>query len=207
MKKGKIITLSGISGTGKSYLKSYLVENMENVQSIITLTTREKRANEDKEPYKEFMTLDQFKQEYSAGNLCVVNKVFENWYAYRKSQIQSCDEGINLITELFYRNVQDVKDEFDNVLSVYVLPQDIKKAEESVLARKTNRSDLHRRLKEMKEEIEFFHQNRHLFDIVIQNDYTDKSCELLKRLIEGKFQTNPSGRVNKEYQCQKEQDD
>ena len=109
MQQDKIVTLSGISGIGKSFLKSYILSNNPNFQSLISVTTRNRRLNEIEGIDKFFYELEEFEKENYSGRLCVVNEVFGNWYAYKKSQIELCDSGINLITELFYKNVHEFK--------------------------------------------------------------------------------------------------
>lgn len=190
MQQGQIITLSGISGIGKSFLKSYILENNANFQSLISVTTRNRRTNEVEGVDKFFYSLDEFKREYFSGKLCVVNEVFGNWYAYKKSQIDLCDNGINLITELFYKNVHEFKVEFSNALSIYVLPYDIERTKIELKARRLEASDLNKRLKDIDDELSFFYSNRKLFDIVITNDYTEKSCLLLQQLIEQKIRSD-----------------
>ena len=190
MQHGKIITLSGISGIGKSFLKSYILANNSNFQSLVSVTTRNKRKNEVDGIDKFFYSPEEFERENCSGHLCVVNEVFGNWYAYKKSQIELCDSGINLITELFYKNVQEFKIEFPNALSVYVLPNDVERTKAELKARKLEASDLSKRLKDIDDELTFFYSNRNLFDIVITNDYTEKSCLLLQQLIEQKIRSD-----------------
>lgn len=190
MQQGKIITLSGISGIGKSFLKSYILDNNTNFESLISVTTRNKRINEIEGIDKFFYPLEEFEKANHSGRLCVVNEVFGNWYAYKKSQIELCDSGINLITELFYKNVHEFKAEFPNALSVYVLPYDIERTKIELKARKLESSDLNKRLKDIDDELSFFYSNRKLFDIVITNDYTEKSCLLLQQLIEQKMRSD-----------------
>ena len=113
----------------------------------------------------------------------MVNEVFGNWYAYKKSQIQLCDKGINLITELFYKNVSEFRLEFSNVLSVYILPIDVERTKAELEARHMSQQDLNKRLRDIDDELEFFYNNKELFDIVIVNDYTIKSCLSLQQLI------------------------
>ena len=119
----------------------------------------------------------------------MVNEVFGNWYAYKKSQIELCGSGINLITELFYKNVYEFKDEFKNTLSVYVLPNDIEKTKSELQTRNLETNDLSRRLKDIDAELAFFYSNRNLFDIVIINDYTENTCRLLQQLISEKVRS------------------
>ena len=120
MQQGKIITLSGISGIGKSYLKSYILSHNPDMQSLISVTTRKRRDNEVDEIDKFFFTLEEFKKADYMGELCVINQVFDNWYAYKKSQVDLCDAGVSLITELFYKNVVEFKNDFKNTITVNV---------------------------------------------------------------------------------------
>ena len=189
MQQGKIITLSGISGIGKSFLKSYILSNNSDFQSLISVTTRNRRKNEVEGIDKFFYSLEEFEKENRSAKLCVVNEVFGNWYAYKKSQIELCGSGINLITELFYKNVYEFKDEFKNTLSVYVLPNDIEKTKSELQTRNLETNDLSRRLKDIDAELAFFYSNRNLFDIVIINDYTENTCRLLQQLISEKVRS------------------
>ena len=190
MQQGKIVTLSGISGIGKSHLKTYILANKPDFQSLISVTTRKPREKEMHGIDKFFYSLEEFEKEKNQGKLRTVNEVFGNWYAYKEAQIDLCDSGINLITELFYKNVQEFKIEFPNALSVYVLPNDVERTKAELKARKLEASDLSKRLKDIDDELAFFYSNRKLFDIVITNDYTEKSCFLLQQLIEQKIRSD-----------------
>ena len=190
MQQGRIVTLSGISGIGKSHLKTYILANKPDFQSLISVTTRKPRDKEKNGIDKFFYSLEEFEKEKNKGKFCTVNEVFGNWYAYKEAQIDLCDSGINLITELFYKNVQEFKIEFPNALSVYVLPNDVERTKAELKARKLEASDLSKRLKDIDDELAFFYSNRKLFDIVITNDYTEKSCFLLQQLIEQKIRSD-----------------
>ena len=56
-----IITLSGITGTGKSFFKNVIVKEL-GVKNLIIVTTRAKRKNEIKGIDKEFVTDEQFEE-------------------------------------------------------------------------------------------------------------------------------------------------
>ncbi len=181
--KGKIVTLSGISGIGKSFLKSYILSNNPNFQSLISVTTRSIRKGETNGIDKFFYTQKDFEHSNQIGEFCIVNKVYENWYAYKKSQIQLCEFGINLITELFYKNVPDIKNEFKNVFSIYILPKDINKVKKELELRGLEKEDLEKRVKAIDEELEYFYCNMDIFDSIIINDYTENTCILLQQII------------------------
>lgn len=183
MKRGKIVTLSGISGIGKSFLKEYILKSNTNFQSLISVTTRSKRKGEVDGRDKFFYSLEKFEEENSLGKFCVVNKVYGNWYAYKKSQIDLCSKGTNLITELFYKNVYDFKCEFSNSINIYILPFDIRKTIDELRLRQLDKDDYDKRVKDINEELDFFYSNRNLFDIVIKNDYTERTCESFQQLL------------------------
>ena len=183
MQQGKIISLSGISGIGKSFFKSYILKNKENFQALISVTTRNKRKGEVDGIDKFFYSLEKFEEEKQDDKLCVINEVFGYWYAYKNNQIELCNNGINLITELFYRNVEEFKKEFPNTISIYILPKDIEKTKNQLKLRSSSKEDFLTRLKAMDEELSFFYNNRDLFDIVIENDYTEDSCIMLQEIL------------------------
>lgn len=183
MQQGKIITLSGVSGIGKSYLKSYILSHNPDIQSLISVTTRRRRDNEVEGIDKFFFTLEEFKKADYIGELCVVNQVFDNWHAYKKSQVDLCDTGVNLITELFYKNVVEFKKDFKNTITVYVLTNDIERIIKELRARNLDQSDLTRRIKDIEDELKYFSKHRELFDIVVRNDYTAETCALLQTLL------------------------
>ncbi len=181
MNNGKIVTLSGISGSGKSYLKQHILSNDSAFEALISVTTRKRREGEIDGIDKYFVTKAEI--EKNRSNLCAINEVYGNIYAYKLSQIKLCTLGINLITELYYKNIPEFKKEFENVLSVYVLPSDLENTVNELKKRNLEKQDLSRRLNDINKELLFFESNTELFDIVVYNDYSSESClEFTKKL-------------------------
>ena len=63
------------------------------------------------------------------------------------------------------------------------MPNDIERTKLELQSRNLEASDFFKRLKDIDDELEFFYNNRNLFDIIITNDYTENTCLLLQRLI------------------------
>lgn len=124
------------------------------------------------------------------GSFAQSMKYLETGMRIKNHKLSYVIVELNLITELFYKNVQEFKIEFPNALSVYVLPNDVERTKAELKARKLEASDLSKRLKDIDDELTFFYSNRNLFDIVITNDYTEKSCLLLQQLIEQKIRSD-----------------
>lgn len=185
MKKGYIITLSGISGAGKSHFIKSMIERFENFEKLKAVTTRQKRKDEIEGVDKFFLSTDEFEAKNKNGEMCVVNNVFGNLYGYYKSDIDKTQNGINLITELYYKEVENFKKEYPNTISVYVLPNDISKTIEELKGRNTGYEELNKRVTDIKTEIAFFKDSSSTsFDIIVTNNYDKNSIEkFIKQLL------------------------
>ena len=82
--------------------------------------------------------------------MCVVNNVFGNMYGYYKSDMNKTQNGINLVTELYYKEVDKFKKEYPNTISIYVLPSDISKTIEQLKARNTDPEEFEKRISDIK---------------------------------------------------------
>lgn len=82
MKKGRIITLSGMSGVGKSYLIKRLLSRTECFEKLKAVTTRKIRDDEINGVDKYFISMQDFVEKDNNGEMCVVNEVFGNMYGY-----------------------------------------------------------------------------------------------------------------------------
>ena len=119
-----IVTLSGITGTGKSFFKDAIAKEL-GFKNLVIVTTRKKRIGEIAGIDKEFVTDEEF------GKLVRDNKVTANFeflgakYGYRKELLES-DE--NLVTEVHYNRIYDIKRHARNIFSIYIIPYDVKRA-------------------------------------------------------------------------------
>ena len=185
MKKGFIITLSGISGAGKSHFINSVVNRLDNFQKLIAVTTRQKRNGEVDGVDKYFLSLNEFEQKNINNEMCVVNNVFGNMYGYYKEDISKTDDGIYLITELYYDEVKKFKGEYPNTISIYILPNDISKTIQELKSRNTSTEEFNKRVSDIKKEIGFFNNSSSsTFDIIVNNNYDINSIEqFIKQLL------------------------
>lgn len=185
MEKGFIITLSGISGAGKSHFIKSIIDRVDNFEKLKAVTTRERRKDEVDGIDKFFLSLDDFNKKNNNGEMCVVNNVFGNMYGYYKSDMNKTDQGICLITELYYKEVEKFKKEYPNTISVYVLPKDISQTIEELKARNTGYDELNKRITDIKNEIGFFKDSSSSsFDIIVTNNYDKDSIdEFIKQVL------------------------
>jgi len=88
---GLILVLSGLSGSGKSYLTDHLI-GVQGFIHVPPLTTRAPRPGEKHMVDCVFCSEEEFHALQSANQLLCVNQMFGNWYAWRIQDFVQADE-------------------------------------------------------------------------------------------------------------------
>lgn len=188
MDKGLIITLSGISGAGKSHFIKSVLRKFSNFEKLKSVTTRKLRDDETDGVDKHFINLETFDQLNSNNEMDIVNKVFDNMYGYYFKDLQKPEMGISLITELYFKEVGSFKNKYPQTLSVYLIPYDISKAIVEIENRNTSAEDIKRRIEDIKKELDYVNNNSDVFDLIITNDYTLTSVDNFLKQIESRLE-------------------
>lgn len=184
MSEGKIITLSGMSGVGKSFLIKQLLERTQNFEKLKAVTTRKKRENEIDGVDKYFVSFEDFQKSYDNGELCVVNEVFGNMYGYYKRDFEKTKQGINLITELYYSEIPEFKQNHPNTISIYVVPSDVAITIDNLSERNSSAEELEKRLLDINKELESFSQlDKECFDFILINNYREDSIDCFNKYL------------------------
>ena len=177
-----IVTLSGITGTGKSFFKNVISKEL-NFKNLAIVTTRAKRAKEINGIDKEFVNDKQFDEMKTNGEFAMDFEFLDAKYAYRKEKMLS-DE--NQVTEVHYNTIYNFKKNAKNVFSIYMIPKDIERAKIELRKRNLPKEVEEKRLKEIEEHINEYSKNKDLqqqFDYVFINDYTEQSKNKLIHII------------------------
>lgn len=181
-----IVTLSGITGTGKSFFKDAISKEL-NFKNLAIVTTRTKRKNEVNGIDKEFVDETKFEQLKKDGKILVDFEFLGAKYAYRKYKLLS-DE--NQVTELHYSTIYEFKKYAKNIFSIYMIPYNIERAKQELKNRNLPLDVEKRRLQEIEEHIKEYSSNQELqkqFDYVFVNDYTEESKNKLLQIIKNKL--------------------
>lgn len=177
-----IVTLSGITGTGKSFFKNVISKEL-NFKNLAIVTTRSKRKNEINGIDKEFVDDAKFEQLKKENKIVVDFEFLGAKYAYRKQYLQSQD---NYVTEVHYDTIYEFKKNASKVFSIYMIPYDIERAKQELRKRGLPKEIEEDRLQEIEEHIKEYSTNKDLqnqFDYVFINDYTEKSKEKLLQVL------------------------
>lgn len=178
-----IVTLSGVTGTGKSFFKNVISQEL-NFKNLVIVTTRNKRTGEINGVDKEFVSEEEFERLKKENKIVVDFEFLGSKYAYKKSDL---DSNINQVTEVHYSTIYEFKKNTKNVFAIYMIPQNLERAKEELRKRNLPKEVEQKRLKEIDEHINECKQNKELqkqFDYVFINDYSEKAKNDLLKIIE-----------------------
>lgn len=184
-----IVTLSGVTGTGKSFFKDAIAKELY-FKNLAIVTTRKKRINEIDGIDKEFVDDKEFKTLVDNKKIVVDFEFLGFKYGYRKEMLESNE---NLVTEVHYNTIYEIKKHAKDVFAIYIVPYDIERARKELKKRCLSDRTVQERLKEMEEQIKEYDSNKKLqnqFDCVLINDYTDKTKSKLLQIIKEKMSNN-----------------
>ena len=177
-----IITLSGVTGVGKSYLKKEIEDKLK-IKAQTIVTTRKKRDGEQEDIDKKFVTEEEFEELKRKKDIVVTFEFLGNKYGYPKKEMESKE---NSVVELHYSIIYQLKKEIKNTFSIYMIPENIEIAKQKLKERNLPREVEKLRLEEIEEHFEKFQNDENLrnqFDYIFYNDYTEKSIQKIIELL------------------------
>jgi len=178
-----IVTLSGITGTGKSFFKKKISENMK-FENLVIITTRPKRDGEIDGIDKCFVTKEQFFKMKENKEIVADFMFLNEYYAYRTVNMES---DKNQVTELHYEEIELFKKYAKDVFSIYILPYDFERPKIELKKRCLSSEVENQRIKEMQEQRLLFETNKQIqqqFDYIFYNDYTEEATKRLLDIIQ-----------------------
>lgn len=183
---GKAIIFSAPSGSGKTTIVRYLLDNNPDLGFSISASTRDKRGRteEDGKDYY-FLTPEEFKKRIDNDEFIEWEEVYEgNFYGTLKSEIDRIwNNGKNVVFDVDVKGGLNLKKYFGNkALAVFVKAPSLEVLKERLNDRGTETEEsLSRRLFKAKFEMSF--QDK--FDVVLVNENLDQSLAEAQRLYDG----------------------
>lgn len=181
-----VVTLSGVTGIGKSFFKKLLVKEL-GFKNMVISTTRHKREDEINGVDKIFLSEEEFEKYKREGIIANDFEFLGYKYAYNLNDLKS-DE--NLVTELHYSTIFEFRKNAKNVFAIYMVPNDIKRAKAELRKRNLANDIYLTRLKEIDEHVRKFEESKELqkqFDYIFVNNYDEESKERLLSIIKNKI--------------------
>ena len=180
--RGLVLIISSPSGAGKTTICKKLIEEVNNLNLSVSVTTRLKRSDEvDGKDYffrsdKEFD--DMVKQEKFLEHA----KVFDYSYGTLKSEIETkIINGINVIVDIDWQGTRQIEQHIpDDIVKIFILPPSIKELEKRLGARATESQDsFKKRMSEARKEISHYSE----YDFIIINEDIQESVSKIKTIL------------------------
>ena len=128
---GSLFMVSAPSGAGKSSLVNGLLKLEPSLKLSISFTTRPPRPGEENGREYHFVTADDFLARKNRGEFLEFAEVHGNYYGTSKILIQEAMQaGTDILLEIDWQGAQQVKKQFPNVASIFILPPSIEALEE-----------------------------------------------------------------------------
>ena len=175
--KGKLIIFSAPSGTGKSTIINWLMQEHSELKMAfsISCTSRAPRGTERNGVEYFFLTPDEFRSRIEAGEFLEYEEVYtDRYYGTLKSQVErQCDAGQNVVFDVDVKGGCNIKKHYgDKALSIFIMPPSVEELRRRLESRATDAPEvIDQRIARAEFEIGFADK----FDKVVVNDDLDKA--------------------------------
>ncbi|MBH44713.1 MAG: guanylate kinase [Gammaproteobacteria bacterium] len=176
-----VYIISAPSGAGKTSLVKQLCNDWHFIKPSISHTTRKRRLGEKNGEDYFFVAKKEFIRQASENFFLEHQKVYGNFYGTSLKSINSIiDSGCDVILEINYEGMLEVKKIISDAITIYILPPDIETLENRLVNRGDDKNEvLKRRVHSSKKELNY----AQFADYTIINDEFDIALWDLKRII------------------------
>ena len=175
LEKGKLIIVSAPSGSGKTSIVKYLLENLPELRFSVSATSRSPRKNEKDGQDYYFLSAGEFRELIKKGEFVEWEEVYKDrYYGTLRSEIERIrDSGQHIIFDVDVAGGINLKKEFGSqALSLFIQAPGIDELRQRLQKRGTDSpGDVETRLNKAVEEL----GKARYFDKIIINDLLDKA--------------------------------
>jgi len=181
MPSGTLFIVAAPSGAGKTTLVSRLLAEDANVRHSISYTTRAPRPGEQNGREYHFIDGQRFLAMRERGEFAEWAEVHDNFYGTSRLWLeQRMKEGCDMMLEIDWQGAQQMRRQFPEAVSIFILPPSIAELERRLRGRGADSEDVIARrvagaLGEMRHVAEF--------DFVIINNDLDVALGELKAAV------------------------
>ncbi|MDY3846757.1 MAG: guanylate kinase [Prevotella sp.] len=175
--KGKLIIFSAPSGTGKSTIINWLMQEHPELHMAfsISCTSRAPRGTEQDGVEYFFLTPDEFRTKIENGEFLEYEEVYtDRFYGTLKSQVEKQQEaGQNVVFDVDVKGGCNIKNHYgDDALSIFIMPPSVNELRRRLESRATDAPEvIDQRI--ARAEFEISYADR--FDMVVINDDLEKA--------------------------------
>ena len=181
--EGRLIVISGPSGTGKGTVIAMMLEKRPGMEMSVSATTRKPRAGEIDGVSYHFISVDKFNDMIGRGEFLEYAEYAGDFYGTpKKAVFDRVDNGIDVLLEIEVKGARQVTSAAPGAISIFLTPPDLDELERRLRGRGTDSEDkLKARLEIAKAEIAQKGEYKH----VVVNDKVERAAEEILEIIDG----------------------
>ena len=190
---GKLFVFAAPSGAGKTTLVHAVVTKHPELRFSISYTTRKPRRNEADGVDYLFVTEDEFMRLRDQGEMLEYAKVFDNYYATSRSQVEKhLADNRNVILEIDWQGAQQVRQSMPECVTIFILPPSVEELERRLRDRRTDSAEvIERRLSDALSDMSHWTE----FDHVIINDDLNRAIADLEDVLDGEGEASATSNI------------
>ncbi len=189
--KGKLVIISGPSGTGKTTIVKSLLDSGLNLSFSVSATTREPRESEKDGTDYFFLSVPEFRKKIENGEFVEWEEVYKDLlYGTLKSEMERIwSSGCHVLFDVDVNGGINLKKAFGNrSIALFIMPPSIEDLEKRLRLRNSEtRGKIEMRIQKASEEISHSDQ----FDSIIVNKNLDQAkeetLEMVSSFLERQF--------------------
>ncbi len=179
-KRGKLLIFAAPSGTGKSTIIGFLMQQGLNMHFSISTTTRAPRGNEQNGKEYFFITLEEFREHIRQNHFVEYEEVYsDRFYGTLRSQVETqLEHGENVVFDVDVNGGMNIKHIYGTqALSIFIMPPSIAELRKRLETRGTDSQEvIEQRIARAEYEIS---QAKHFDKIVVNDDLATAKAEVL----------------------------
>ena len=181
-RRGLVMIVSSPSGAGQTTICKKLIEEVNDIDLSVSVTTRKKRPNEVEGKDYFFKSEQEFNKMINQGNFLETANVFGHLYGTLKNEITSkISKGTDVIVDVDWQGTRQIEIHIpEYIVKVFILPPSIKELEKRLGARATeSKESFKKRMSEARKEISHYSE----YDFIIINKDIEESLEKIKSIL------------------------
>ena len=181
-----IVILSGPSGVGKDSIIQEIIKKDDNFVIPITMTSRNKRNNEEEAKDYFFVSKSEFQSKINKKELIEFSSTYSDFYGLPKFSMQDAlSTGKNVLLRLDTKGTLNLVKQYSNTVSIFISPESIEQLFDQINQRaQDEKTEIEKRMQIAIGEI----ANANLFDHVVLNEQSklNETVDIILDLIEYK---------------------
>lgn len=175
MSKGRLVIISGPSGSGKDTILKEALKALPEIKFSISSVTRPMREGEIEGEKYNFISKEKFEEMIKNDMLLEYNNYIGNYYGTPKAPVEKViNEGGEIILEIDVNGQKNVKEKVDSALSIFIMPPSVEVLRARLTGRGTDSAEfIEKRMKAALYEMECAKN----YDYIVVNDDLEQAVQ------------------------------